>query len=294
MNNDVYLVFNKYVSIREPDVVSIKNELLKNNFNGVVVESHNLYSRDPAHVPYGIMNFSQYPNESLYRYIREMEFRGSRVISPIKNIKIADNKMSAHIELKYAGIPVPKTIDLNLSVGYDNYVDYIEKEIGFPCVIKVPSAAMGSGIHLIKDIQECRDLLILLRQCIGLLPDGHSPINMIVQEYVAKKPGYDIRAIILNGEFILAMSRYNPTNWKTRRTDAKIVIREHITLDPEVVKMCIRVNEILGINFSGLDLLVGDNGILVNEVNTFPGMFRVDEVCKTNVVKLITEYLINK
>lgn len=67
----------------------------------------------------------------------------------------------------------------------------------------------------------------------------------------------------------------NPTSWKVRSHDnGFIYVRNNIHLNPDILKACVQVFQISGLDFGAIDVIYNEkrNEINVLEINTAPGL----------------------
>ena len=108
----------------------------------------------------------------------------------------AKDKMYANQILAQAGLPIPKT----MLTRFPSNSDLVEKQVGFPCVVKVVTGSHGAGVYLCEDKKQFNDL----SELISALDFKNS---MIVQEYVQFSEGRDLRVIVIGGRVAGAMLR---------------------------------------------------------------------------------------
>jgi len=68
------------------------------------------------------------------------------------------DKMYANQILAQAGLPIPKT----MLTRFPSNPDLIEKQVGFPCVVKVITGSHGAGVYLCEDKKQFSDLSELI------------------------------------------------------------------------------------------------------------------------------------
>jgi len=265
-----------------------------------IVHSFNMHQEQDN--PYGVINLAGFPNESHLRFIRKLEIQGVKVLNPAYNAMIADDKALFNLEMTKLNMPVPKTVDLHISNHNRAMPDYIEREVGFPCVIKFPRLGYGIGVHLVKTKEEFEGIFDLVALCSSKSANYISNTNLIAQEYIHETAGRQIKVFVLNKEVIGSWYYNNPNSWKIGRKGIGVksladlangnVTFELTTIDSILEKNCIKIFDELGINFGCLDVFFGKDGYLFNEINTAPGFDRcyLDNI---KVAHLAVEYLIN-
>ncbi len=69
---------------------------------------------------------------------------------------------------------------------------------------------------------------------------------------------------------------------------------EGVTLDPAFEETAVRAAQIMGLRVAGVDMLEGDDGPLVMEVNSSPGLEGIEPATKLDVAGAIIDYIDNQ
>lgn len=155
---------------------------------------------------------------------------------------------------------------------------------GLPAVVKVTQGTQGQGVFLRHTIHETRNLVQ------GLLMTGKS---VLIQEYIAESHGKDIRALVVGGKVVASMRR------KARGREFRSNYHlngtvENVDLPEDYAEMACRAARVLGLNVAGVDLLEGNTGPLVLEVNSSPGLEGIEKASGVNVAGAIIDYVISE
>ena len=178
-------------------------------------------------------------------------------------------------------IPTPRT-------SYVRDMKDIERAIeavgGLPVVVKVTQGTQGQGVFLRHTLHETTNLVQ------GLLVTGKA---VLIQEYVAESHGKDIRALVVGGKVVASMRRKARgrefrSNYHLNGTVEKVDISE------EYAEVACRAARVLGLNVAGVDLLEGNDGPLVLEVNSSPGLEGIEKASGENVAGAIIDYVISE
>ena len=176
-------------------------------------------------------------------------------------------------------IPTPRT-------AYVRDMKDIERAIeavgGLPVVVKVTQGTQGQGVFLRHTLHETTNLVQ------GLLVTGKA---VLIQEYIAESHGKDIRALVVGGKVVACMRRKARgrefrSNYHLNGTVEKVDISE------EYAEVACRAARVLGLNVAGVDLLEGNDGPLVLEVNSSPGLEGIEKASGVNVAGAIIDYVI--
>jgi ribosomal protein S6--L-glutamate ligase len=155
---------------------------------------------------------------------------------------------------------------------------------GLPVVVKVTQGTQGQGVFLRHTIHETRNLVQ------GLLMTGKA---VLIQEYIAESHGTDIRALVVDGKVVASMRR------KARGREFRSNYHlngtvEKVDLPEEYAEVACRAARVLGLNVAGVDLLEGNNGPLVLEVNSSPGLEGIERASGVNVAGAIVDFVISE
>jgi ribosomal protein S6--L-glutamate ligase/gamma-F420-2:alpha-L-glutamate ligase len=251
--------------------------------------------------PYGAINLAGYPNETHLRFFRKLEIQGVKGVNSVYNAMIADDKALFNLEMMKLNMPVPKTVDLHISYHDRTIPDYIEREVGFPCVIKFTRLGYGIGIHLAKTKEEFEGIFDLVSLCSSRSANYISNTNLIAQEYIPETNGGQLKVFVLNKEVIGSWYQQQKNGWKIgKKGDGNnVALRaaenrfELTKIEPMLEQNCIKIFNALGINFGCIDVFFGKDGYLFNEINTSPGFARcyLDNI---KIAHLVVGWLISK
>lgn len=286
MQKQIQLTFNLKGSWKDRDSQLLTEAASNLGYELKIMSSFEMRQKS---LPYAVLNGGGSLNETHLRYLRSMELSGVKHLNPCYKVVIAEDKALSNLEIGSLGFSVPKTIDLHVGLRNPNMAAYIEREIGFPCIIKHPKSAIGVGIHLVKTREEFRDLYDLIYTCSMRYMDFQNTVNFVAQELIPETKNKDIRVFVLDGKILGAMLRENPIGWNVKRvewapgfpeTHADINY-ERYKVDQDLENKILRITSHLGLRFAGYDVLFGgpDNKYVFGEVNPCPGLNNFNNLC---------------
>lgn len=211
--------------------------------------------------------------------MRQIEKFNIPVINSSSSIDIVSDKLMTSQLLTRDNIPIPKTMLVTGTVD----LDLVEKEIGFPCVVKATSGSKGKTVYLCENRKYFKDLMELLNN-IALKK------TLIIQEFINTRPGEDLRVWVIGGKVIAAMKRTAPVG------DFRANISQGGTAEPfeiteEIDYIARQTATTLGLQIAGIDLLFDNSGYLVCEANSSPGFDGMDKYCGTDMAQKITDFI---
>ena len=233
------------------------------------------YTRDSDSVLSMIRNsdytFFRMAPVSLNRYA---ELNESLRSETLRNMLRAFDKYEAFLELERNGIATPRTC---LVIG-----DVLPKGFDYPVVLKVACGNQGNGVELVRNKEES----VVLKE---LREMGD---KVICQEYIETAKGSDKRLIAVDGIVVAAMRRMAVQgNFKANLHQGGIA--EVYNPSEKEIDMAVRATECLGLDFAGVDIVDGNDGPLILEVNPSPG-FKISEIVGFDVPELIINRLIER
>lgn len=216
------------------------------------------------------------------RYVpRMLEKKGLRLYNRAEAVELCDDKMLTHIALAERGIPMPRTVPAPLCYKDEAKIGEIALDLGFPLVVKECFGSFGQQVYLVNDKEE----LTVLSEKLKLRPH-------LYQEYIGTSTGRDVRVICIGGKAVASMLR---TSDRDFRSNLGLGGRgKPYDLDEKGRTLCEEVCKIVNLDYCGIDLLFGERGFLVCEVNSNAFFGGVERVTGVNVARLYAEYLVRK
>ena len=213
--------------------------------------------------------------------IRQLEKSGVYTCNNSAAIEIVKDKMLLSQLFAQSDLPFPKTMLVKFPVP----IALVEREIGFPLVIKNISGARGIGIHLCETAESFRDLMEL----IGTHSGDH---QMILQEFVASSYGRDLRVFVLGTKVIGCMKRTAKNSFKANYSLGGEVAPFAIT--PEIEKLAIDCAGLFNLQIAGIDLLFDTQGFKICEANSSPGFKGMELATGEDIAQQILKYVVKE
>lgn len=196
------------------------------------------------------------------RLARQLEQLGYPLYNTSETIDVCDDKISMYQRLAQQHLPIPKTIfapmifpTQSLDVD-DDFLSFIETELGYPLVIKEAFGSFGAQVYLVQSYDE---LVVKNRELL------HTP--HLYQQFISSSEGRDVRLHVVGDRVIASMLRSSEDDFRANISHGgKMTLFE----PPESFKqLAIEASLAVGAHFSGVDLLFNKNGEpIVCEVNS--------------------------
>jgi gamma-F420-2:alpha-L-glutamate ligase len=211
--------------------------------------------------------------------MRQIEKFGIPVYNDADSISRVSDKLLTSQLLVKENLPIPKTILVNGDVD----VELIEKEVGFPCVVKATSGSKGKTVHL---CQTKKDFISLM----SLLSSISLKKTMIIQEFVDAQPGTDLRVWVIGGKTVVAMKRTGAEG-DFRANISQGGTAELFEITDEVDYLARETARVLGLQIAGVDLLFDRDGYKICEANSSPGFEGMDRYCGQDMAQRIVDFI---
>ena len=160
----------------------------------------------------------------------------------------------------------------------------IELVGGAPVVIKLLEGTQGIGVILAPEAKVAEAIIETLHS---------TNQNVLIQRFVAESKGRDIRALVVGDRVVAAMRRRaNGDEFRSNVHRGGSV--EPVELSAEYERVAVRSAQIMGLKVAGVDMLEGNDGPLVMEVNSSPGLEGIETATKLDVAGAIIDYISNE
>ncbi len=215
---------------------------------------------------------------------QRLENLGIKLFNSSRAIELCDNKILMYQELAKHNIRIPKTFIAPKTfegLGYTNlsFIDDIANQIGYPLVIKEAYGSYGEQVYLAENKEEAASIINKI---------GYK--DFLVQEFIKSSCGKDIRVNVVRDQQIVSILRENKTDFRSNISIGGVGSR--FEPEQEYVDLAIKASLALGLDFSGVDVMFGENNEpIICEVNSNPQFVSTLKVTNTNLADFIAFYI---
>lgn len=225
------------------------------------------------------------PRGSLEQVIFRMDalhaavLAGIEVINSPRALETAIDKYLSLVRLGEAGLPIPETrVDQTLTDALSSY-----EALGGDVVLKPLFGSEGRGL---ERLQTPHDARISFERVLA-------ETGLVYQQVFVDHPGEDLRAFVLDGEVIAAMSRRSTSGFITNVAQGGVPA--HVTLDPKTRDLAVRGAAAVGARVAGVDILPARDGrVFVLEVNAVPGWRALARVSGVDCARAIVRSAVRR
>ncbi len=195
--------------------------------------------------------------------------------------EICGDKLTTSAMLAKAGVPQPRNV---VAFTPEAALDAIEA-FGYPVVLKPVVGSWGRLLAKVND-RDAAEAVLEHKSTLGSVQ--HSVFY--IQEFI-KKPGRDIRAIVIGDRVLTAMYRKSE-HWITNT--ARGGEGELCPITPEIEEMCLKATAAVGGGVLAVDLIEHtERGYLVNEINHTMEFHTMQPVSGIDIAGEIVEYVVS-
>jgi ribosomal protein S6--L-glutamate ligase len=219
-----------------------------------------------------------YFGSAVVRQFEQMDVFTPNTANGITNSR---DKLRAIQILSRHDIGMPKTAFVR---NRQDVLPAIERVGGAPVVIKLLEGTQGIGVILAPDKKVAEAIIETLH---------NTKQNVLIQQFVAESKGRDIRALVV-GDRVVAAMRRTAEGDEFRSNVHRGGSVERVELDPEYERTAVRSAQIMGLRVAGVDMLEGNDGPLVMEVNSSPGLEGIERATELDVAGAIIDHMANQ
>ena len=225
-----------------------------------------------------IGNSITYFGTAVVRQFEQMDVYTPNTANGISNSR---DKLRATQILARHDIGMPATTFVRNRV---DVVPAIERVGGAPVVLKLLEGTQGIGVILAPSVKVAEAIIETLQS---------TRQQVLIQRFITESKGRDIRALVVGDRVVAAMRRVAQGD-EFRSNVHRGGSVEAVTLDPEYERVAVRAAQIMGLKVAGVDMLEGNDGPLVMEVNSSPGLEGIETATRLDVAGAIIDYIDNQ
>jgi ribosomal protein S6--L-glutamate ligase len=210
--------------------------------------------------------------------VRQFEMADVFTVASSDGISRSRDKLRSMQILSRAGVGLPTTSFAHDSQDINGILDVVG---GPPVVVKLLEGTQGVGVVLAETRKAAESVISAFRQL---------DANFLVQQFIGEAEGSDIRAIVVNGEVVAAMRRHSPPG-DFRSNLHRGGTAEVVELSPNETATAVRAANAMGLEVAGVDLIQSDEGPMVLEINSSPGLEGIETVSGVDIADMIVKHM---
>lgn len=208
------------------------------------------------------------------------QFEQMDVFTPTTANAIANSrdKLRSIQLLSRASVSIPDTTFVR---DRADVLPAIERVGGAPVIIKLLEGTQGIGVILAPDRKVAEAVIETLHS---------TKQNVLIQRFIAESRGRDLRAIVIGDRVVAAMRRIGKEG-EFRSNVHRGGSTEPVELDDHTKRVAVRAAHTMGLRVAGVDMLESDDGPMVMEVNSSPGLEGIEGATHLDIAGAIIDYV---
>lgn len=206
--------------------------------------------------------------------VRQFETIGTFCVNSSDGITTSRDKLFAHQILAGQGIGMPVTAFASSPKDTGNLIGLVGSA---PLIVKLLESTQGKGVVMAETKKAAESVISAFR---GLKAD------FLVQQFIKEAGGEDIRCIVIGGKVVAAIKR-SAAAGEFRSNLHMGGSASRVRISKEERDAAVRSAKAMRLNFAGVDLLRGEDGPKVLEVNSSPGLEGVEKASGKNVTGIL-------
>ena len=202
------------------------------------------------------------------------------IYSPVsaRALRASRDKLQALQIFDAEAIPFPQTCFVCRKQDLDAAFEQLGEP---PFVVKVLQGTQGSGVLLAEDTRQAVSMA-------ETLLDADRPV--LLQRFIAESRGKDVRAVVVGDRVVSSVRRVNETG-EFRSNVHRGAEAEPIAIDPAYAEVAVRAAQALGLEVAGVDMLEANEGPVVMEVNSSPGVHGMEDSTGDDIAGAIADHV---
>lgn len=210
--------------------------------------------------------------------VRQFEQMGVFTLNSSQAIMTSRDKLRSLQILSRHRIGIPPSAFVR---SKQDVLPAIERVGGAPVIVKLLEGTQGIGVILADTVSVAAAIIETLQS---------TKQNVLIQKFVSESKGRDVRAFVV-GDHVVAAMRRRAQGQEFRSNVHRGGTTEKVTLDPIYEQTAVHATQILGLHVAGVDMLEGDQGPKIMEVNSSPGLEGIETATGIDIAGLIFEYM---
>jgi ribosomal protein S6--L-glutamate ligase len=210
--------------------------------------------------------------------VRQFEMMGVYCLNESQAIARSRDKLRSLQLLSRHDIGLPPTIYTRQA---EHIPDCIAQVDGPPVVVKLLQGTQGIGVVLAESQRAASSIIEAFH---GLEQD------ILIQKFIKEARGADIRAVVVGDQVVAAMRRQAVAG-EFRSNLHRGGKAKKINLAPAYAQTATAAARILGLTVAGVDMLESEEGPMVMEVNSSPGLEGIHKATGVDVAEAILVHL---
>jgi ribosomal protein S6--L-glutamate ligase len=210
--------------------------------------------------------------------LRQFEMMGVYCLNESQAIARSRDKLRCLQLLSRHDIGLPPTVCTRQA---EHIPPCIERVEGPPVVVKLLEGTQGIGVVLAETARAAHSVIEAFH---GLEQ------NILIQKFIREAKGSDIRALVVGRRVVAAMKR-QAASGEFRSNMHRGGTAKKIALTGDYRRTALAAARVLGLTAAGVDLIESNEGPMVMEVNSSPGLEGIEKTTEVDVATAVIKHI---
>ena len=210
--------------------------------------------------------------------VRQFELLGTYCLNSASSITKSRDKLRSLQILANSGFNVPLTAFANNSNDFSCFLNQFGQ---FPVILKLLQSTQGHGVLMAESKQSAESII----NCLKL-----SGVDLMVQRFISESKGEDIRAFVVGNKVVASMKRI-ATNGSFKSNVHQGGKAVSINMDLAEEKLVLKAVETLGLSLAGVDFMRSNEGPMILEINSSPGLHAIETSSGVDIASKIISFI---
>jgi ribosomal protein S6--L-glutamate ligase len=210
--------------------------------------------------------------------VRQFEMMGVYCVNESQAIARSRDKLRCLQILSRHDIGMPPTVYTRQA---DHITACIDRVAGPPVVVKLLEGTQGIGVVLAETAMAASSVIEAFH---GL------DQNILIQKFIKEAKGADIRALVVGRRVVAAMKR-KAVAGEFRSNIHRGGKATKVRLSADYRKTALQAARVLGLRVAGVDMIESEDGAMVMEVNSSPGLEGIQKTTGVDVAEAVIEHI---
>lgn len=205
---------------------------------------------------------------------RQFESMGVYTVNSSKAIAQSRDKLFALQLLIKSGLDIPVTGFANSPMDTKDMIDMVG---GAPLIVKLLEGSQGRGVVMAETKKAAESVINAFKSLRA---------NLLVQTFVKEAQGRDLRCFVIDGKVVASIERRAaPGEFRANLHQGGKARVVRITKDER--QLAIKAARTMGLKVAGVDIIRSENGPLLLEVNSSPGLEGIETATGKNIAGMM-------
>lgn len=205
---------------------------------------------------------------------RQFESMGVYTLNTSAAVTQSRDKLFSLQLLLKNGVSIPTSGFANSPMDTNDLIDMVG---GAPLIVKLLEGTQGRGVVLAETKKAAESVINAFKTLNA---------NLLVQEFIKEADGKDLRCFVIDGKVVASIQR-SAAPGEFRANIHQGGSASIVKITPQEKALAIKAAKTLGLKVAGVDIIRSQNGPLLLEVNSSPGLEGIESATGKDIAGMM-------